>query len=291
MLICHQRGALRYSPWLLRISLHALSLTRKDVRAASSTVRSPPPDTREHPHIDSTGSSLIRKVDHRNDTRDKELPKDIHEEEAALSINTLGRKSRIIILRRAGFTGDEARDIVSKVPDARNFKGLSKAEILDMIKEEKVTPQQGDVNKAIDSYRPVATGEAQCLTQGEYDKLYRQLFESFTGPQLRQYLGTEPYANKRDHEIQRILQTWSPGTTPIETKLSPKTWRDRANETNKRLKLVDAGAGPSSRFARKGGVIDHIIRGYWGCDVGSIGQVEMTVETWQLDLLYTACTL
>lgn len=190
----------------------------------------------------------------------------MREGSAALSIDSLGARAEVIILRDAGFEHTEEKgeeeeehegDGEELSPDGER---LSQEAILKSIADAKLEPDQATVNKQIDSIWPP---KRSLSPRQQYEWLSKTLRDGWSTPQLKSYCnakkiegalknaeGKEALSSDEVASVEsKIGLQWSPwkvGTTPIDKRLPSQT--SIAERGNK---------------SEKGTLIWHIIHSHW----------------------------
>jgi hypothetical protein len=238
---------------------------------------------------------------------------EVREDSASLSIDSLGEKAEVIILRDAGFEHKELEEGDDDGPEdiSRSKQKLSHEAILKSIEDEKEAVDQEAINKQIDGLRPASAGHLRSiyvpLPLTEYRRICDILMESFTRAQLQEYCrmarlrsiaqrdqgeranissDESPLATK---SIRLLWFPWKAGTTPISQR-PPKVIAPTSSK--KAFEKIQARRGKKT-------LIDAIVRSYWGIDVAeetenAIGELEFHVKPHFLDLVtagskYLAC--
>jgi hypothetical protein len=223
---------------------------------------------------------------------------EVREGSAALSIDSLGERAEVIILRDAGFERKEEKEEEETLPEDPSPKNatLSQDAILKSIEDAKVELDQDAVNVQIDSLRPVHSvslrGINAQLSKKEYDTLCEVLRKGFSVAQLRGYCEAKRAELAKDAEEKKkkaadqgssiekeITLTWSPwkvGITPINIRPVQRM----VNAVNMRISEKNHG---------RENLIWHIVHTFWKADVAenaddAVGELEFRVKPHELNL-------
>jgi hypothetical protein len=207
----------------------------------------------------------------------------------ALSIDSLGKPTEIILLRDLGFEQaekEEAEDYISV--DKHVF---SREAIFKSIEDEKLQLDQDKINAQIDRLRPSASGSryaTNAITAEEYAKLGKKLAKSYTSNHLQEYCRMtvaqrgeqegEGSAEQAATASRKISLTWSPwrrGTTPI---------GQRPPQATKHISLIR-----NWKSYGKTALISIIVQSIWNVHIaseqdGEVGELEVRLKPWEIDL-------
>jgi hypothetical protein len=206
----------------------------------------------------------------------------------ALSIDSLGKPTEIIVLRDLGLE-QGAKEEEDDIPfDKQDF---SREAILRSIEDEKLQLDQATINVHIDKLRPSAPGGShviKAVTAAEYAKLGQKLDKGYTSAHLRGYCqaavmqsgeqvreGSNEQTATIDKKISLIWSPWRPGTTPISK---------RPPEGTKPISLIrnwDA--------YNKQALVSIIMQSIWNIHIAAeedseIGELEVRLKPWEVDL-------
>jgi hypothetical protein len=206
----------------------------------------------------------------------------------ALSIDSLGKPTEIILLRDLGLeqTEKEVKDNIHV--DKQDF---SQEAIIKSIEYEKRELDQATINAQIDRLRSTASGSRHAVnlvTAAEYAKLGKKLTIRFTVVHLREYCRVAVEQSREHEEKGSTEQT---GTADMKISLNWSPWRKGTTPIGRR---PPQGPKPISLIrnwgaSTKNELIRIIIQSIWNIHVAAeqsdeIGELEVKLKPWEVDL-------
>ncbi|KAF2433174.1 hypothetical protein EJ08DRAFT_677049 [Tothia fuscella] len=244
---------------------------------------------------------------------------EVREGSAALSIDSLGKKAEVIILRDAGFEHrddveeEEGDDIggESSVESLQRKTSLNHEAILRSIEDAKKDLSQDEVNAQIEELCPKA-GINATLSEQDYNELCEVLRESYSSAQLRGYCQSkrEELEKRKAEEKKRRAaladaqskedggsaenpDVWSSSTVK-EITLPYSPWK--AGTTSIKQRPSHRMVQPALRISKarddkktKNDLLEDVVRTYWQLDVvteagDTIGELEFRPKLFELEL-------
>jgi len=192
----------------------------------------------------------------------------LRQQQQALDVDTLGKRSEIILLKDSGLRYD--------APPEMDEVSAKKVDILARVKAERGLPSLKEINNNINSFRP----ETPIISAKYFKAVEQELNEGFTMWQLRKYIqGYLPSCDSMSQPLDLSQNLsfktsgWLPGVSA-----SPDVFYD------------DPLRGfISEAYTPKQRLVLLLLRQCWGLEVTeiseSIGEVELSVDRLKLELL------
>lgn len=211
---------------------------------------------------------------------------------------TLGEDAAILVLTEVAQPKKETPQIPEPVYD-ESTEALNLAEVIENDKPATLD----EAVELIDNLRPKplgdATDDAHYISQTAYVRLARHIARGFNGAQLMHYYVTKKKAD--DASAKRLKQKFSKKALALQKKGTFKTewsrktssvarceWSPGITDINKRLSNINVQKS-SRRAVTKHLLVDQILREQWHLvmleEIESAGELEMTLDHWQLVLL------
>lgn len=209
----------------------------------------------------------------------------VKELSAPLKRQYLGQDSEVLILRDVIEPSKDRRDDAPAEDDstAAGRRDNIRQELEASIAGQSSVPGQEEVNEQISKLKPMSMEGPHYptfVTRKELADIRKALKDGYTVAQLRRYASVvEKIQELKELNMEETSEpgfmwksAWQEGTTPIE----------------KRLPEVDTTVAPIEKLTKMK-VVDRIVRGIWEVGVieenEAIGEIEVRLEPWQLDLL------
>ena len=210
----------------------------------------------------------------------------------ALATNSLVEKSEIVIFRdvletpKPKATKSKASQEVDSGMDSLKGLSLTAEEIKAAMAETDRAPDEDDVNASIDALRP----QAPVLEVKEFDRLVKELLDSYNLQQLSRYLRRTLASPQSSMTVVRELEyslnkakakkkisftrtRWQPGRTPLEK-------RRISNISPPQKTLASPKARAAERIVRSGWEITTKV------EEQQIGELEVQMPPWALALFF-----
>jgi hypothetical protein len=204
---------------------------------------------------------------------------------AKLGMKRMDEEADILVLNEAS-TSEKAEP---KEPEP--LEPISVPDILSSLQQDSAPATQEDVEKQLESLRPVrgSPNEPHYVTTADFVKLVAALTRGFTTTQLSHYYSSAK-SIKQDTLYKVVKATvkatkrseWHPTTTSIEKRLP-------GVET-----MMKSPAKKKARGIRKATLVDKILRDVWQLEIleelEAPGELELRLKDWELKLLQAGGT-
>jgi hypothetical protein len=216
----------------------------------------------------------------------------------ALATNSLGEKSEIVVFRDVVQARKKPTDKQKEANyvdlGEQSLKGLSLTpeEIKAALSGTGQAPDDEEVTKSIDALRP----QAPVLEENEYERLIKELLDSYNLKQLSRYLSQSLKSHHASMTVVRELQYRSrTGRSPnaIRTiSFTRSRWQPGRTPLNER-RLLAVPAPPEPRgkpLGSKGRAAERIVRVAWEItqkkEEQSMGELEIQMLPWALAIFF-----